>query len=105
MNQNDSLRPKQELSFNPDTLQVFIDGAAITLTKTEFRIVQLLAGQKGSACSRRHIIDAVQGEDYPVTERSVDTQIASIRKKLGTAGKLIQTVRGEGYRFQQPTDR
>jgi two-component system, OmpR family, alkaline phosphatase synthesis response regulator PhoP len=105
MNQSDSPHPKQGLSFNPETFQVFIDGASISLTKTDFRVLHFLARHKGIMCSRRQIIDAVQGEDYPVTERSVDVQIASLRKKLGDAGKLIQTVRGQGFRFQEPEDR
>jgi two-component system, OmpR family, alkaline phosphatase synthesis response regulator PhoP len=97
-------RRRPHLLFDPEALQVSIDGVPVSLTKTEFRVLQFLVGQKGSACSRRQIIDAVQGENYPVTERSVDVQIVSIRKKLGAAGKLVQTVRGEGFRFQEPED-
>ena len=39
--------------------------------------------------------------DYPVTERAVDVQIVALRKKLGSYGKLIETVRGVGYRFKE----
>jgi two-component system phosphate regulon response regulator PhoB len=46
----------------------------------------------------------VQGEDYPVTERSVDVQVVGIRRKLGDAGQLIQTVRNVGFRFQDQAD-
>jgi DNA-binding response OmpR family regulator len=92
--------PEPNLEIDPEALQVSIDGAPVSLTRTEFRVLQFLASRKGSVCSRRQIIDAVQGEDYPVTERSVDVQIVSIRKKLGAAGQLIQTARGEGFRFQ-----
>jgi DNA-binding response OmpR family regulator len=92
------------LSFNPETLQVFVDGTPISLSKTELRALQFLVSHTGKLCSRRQIIDAVQGEDYPVTERSVDVQIALIRKKLGPAGKFIQTVRGKGFRFLEPVD-
>jgi two-component system phosphate regulon response regulator PhoB len=42
----------------------------------------------------------VKGEDYPVTERSVDVQVAGLRKKLGDFGGYIETVRGVGYRFR-----
>jgi two-component system phosphate regulon response regulator PhoB len=42
----------------------------------------------------------VKGEDYPVTERSVDVQVAGLRKKLGSHGSYIETVRGVGYRFR-----
>jgi two-component system, OmpR family, alkaline phosphatase synthesis response regulator PhoP len=100
MTPNSKPDPEPQLEFDPEALQVSIDGVPVSLTRTEFRMLQFLAGRKGSVCSRRQIIDAVQGADYPVTERSVDVQIVSIRKKLGAAGKLIQTVRGEGFRFQ-----
>jgi two-component system phosphate regulon response regulator PhoB len=46
-------------------------------------------------------VDAVRGDDYPVTERSVDVQIVGLRKKLGTYGKYIETVRGVGYRLRE----
>src|SRR5437870_1687060 len=91
-------RPR--LDFDPDATQVSIDGVPVSLTKTEFGVLHFLASQNGGICSRRQIIDAVQGKDYPVTERSVDVQIVSIRKKLGAAGKFVETVRGQGFRFQ-----
>ena len=100
MSANSKPDAEPHLEFDPETLQVSIDGVPVSLTRTEFRVLQFLASRKGGVCSRRQIIDEVQGADYPVTERSVDVQIVSIRKKLGAAGKLIQTVRGEGFRFQ-----
>ena len=45
------------------------------------------------------MIEKIRGDNYPVTDRSVDFQIVGLRKKLGTAGNLIKTVRGVGYRF------
>ena len=96
--------PKLVLAFDPDTCRVFVQGAAISLSKTEFRVLQFLVSRQGSACTRRQIIEAVQGEDYPVTERSVDVQVVGIRRKLGDAGQLIQTVRNVGFRFQDQAD-
>ncbi|HEV2968585.1 MAG TPA: winged helix-turn-helix domain-containing protein [Pirellulales bacterium] len=87
--------------FDPASQQVAIEGETVSLSKTEFRVLQFLASRRGDACTRRQIIEAVQGKDYPVTERSVDVQVASIRKKLGDAGRLIETVRGVGFRFQE----
>jgi len=52
--------------------------------------------------TRYQIVDGVKGDDYPVTDRSVDVQIVGLRKKLGDAGKMIETVRGVGYRFADP---
>ena len=69
------------------------------LTFSEFQILYLLAGHPGWVFTRYQIIDKIRGDNYPVTDRSVDFQIVGLRKKLGDAGKLIRTVRGVGYRF------
>ena len=81
--------------------KVEVDGEDVALTFTEFKVLQLLAGQPGRVFTRYQIVDAVHGEDYPVTDRSVDVQIVGLRKKLGDAGKFIETVRGIGYRFKE----
>lgn len=80
--------------------QVVCNGEEINLSATEFSILVFLARNPGWVFSRGQIIGAVKGEDYPVTERSVDVQILGLRKKLGERGKFIQTVRGVGYRLQ-----
>jgi len=54
----------------------------------------------GWVFSRGQIIDAVKGRDYPVTDRAVDVQILSLRRKLGESGDEIETVRGVGYRIK-----
>ena len=69
------------------------------LTFSEFQILYLLAGHPGWVFTRYQIIDKIRGDNYPVTDRSVDFQIVGLRKKLGDAGKLIRTVQGVGYRF------
>ena len=69
------------------------------LTFSEFQILYLLAGHPGWVFTRYQIIDKIRGDNYPVTDRSVDFQIVGLRKKLGDAGRLIKTVRGVGYRF------
>jgi two-component system phosphate regulon response regulator PhoB len=73
----------------------------IDLTFSEFRLLQLLAERPGWVFTRYQIVDALRGGDYPVTERSVDVQVVGLRKKLGDAGKYIQTVRGVGYRIKE----
>jgi two-component system phosphate regulon response regulator PhoB len=75
----------------------------VPLSATEFAILEFLARNPGWVFSRNRIIDAVRGEDYPVTERSVDVQILGLRKKLGDHGKHIETVRGVGYRLAGET--
>lgn len=46
-------------------------------------------------------MNAIRGDDYPVTERAIDVQIVGLRRKMGAFGELIETVRGIGYRFSQ----
>jgi two-component system phosphate regulon response regulator PhoB len=70
------------------------------LSATEFAILERLARAPGRVFTRSQILDQVRGHDYPVTDRSVDVQVLSIRKKLGAAADLVQTVRGVGYRFK-----
>jgi two-component system alkaline phosphatase synthesis response regulator PhoP len=91
----------RELVIHPGRHEVLLHGEPIELTFTEFRLLQFLARKPGWAYSRNQIVDAVKGEDYPVTERSVDVQVAGLRKKLGGFGSNIETVRGVGYRFKE----
>jgi len=81
--------------------KVAVAGEDVTLTFTEFKVLQLLASQPGRVFTRYQIVDAVHGDDYPVTDRSVDVQIVGLRKKLGESGQYIETVRGIGYRFKE----
>lgn len=83
--------------------EVVVNGRRVNLSATEFAILEFLARNPGWVFSRNRIIDAVKGRDYPVTERSVDVQILGLRKKLGSAGDVLQTVRGVGYRLEGPT--
>jgi len=80
--------------------EVWIGEEQVHLSATEFAIFVFLAQNPGWVFSRNKIIDSVKGKDYPVTERSVDVQILGLRKKLGAKGRLVQTVRGVGYRLQ-----
>ncbi len=80
--------------------RVAVSGDAIDLTATEFEILVYLARRPGWVFTRSQIINGVKGDDYPVTDRSVDVQILNLRKKLGDAGANIETVRGVGYRFK-----
>ena len=88
------------ISIKPRLREVrFEDKVIDNLTFSEFQILYLLAGHPGWVFTRYQIIDKIRGDNYPVTDRSVDFQIVGLRKKLGRAGKLIRTVRGVGYRF------
>ncbi|MDZ4821494.1 MAG: response regulator [Planctomycetota bacterium] len=91
----------REIEIHPGRHEILINGTPLELTFTEFRLLHFLARKPGWAFTRGQIVDAVKGEDYPVTERSVDVQVAGLRKKLGEQGAYIETVRGVGYRFKE----
>ena len=79
------------------------DNELIVLSATEFSLLALLASFPGRVFTRNQIITKLKGDDYPVTQRSIDVQIASLRKKLKDGGQLINTVWGIGYSFQDKT--
>ena len=89
------------LCMNRGTREALLDGRPMTLTFSEFETLYLLARRPGWVYTRGQIVNEVKGDDYPVTERAIDVQMVSIRRKLGTHGDLIETVRGVGYRFVQ----
>ena len=90
-----------EIEINMSRHLVTYKGEAVDLSVTEFTILEFLARNPGWVFSRNQIIGAVKGDDYPVTERSVDVQILGLRKKLKDGGKYIETVRGIGYRMKE----
>lgn len=80
--------------------EVNINGSEVQLTTTEFSILSLLAGKPGWVFTRQQIIDYVRGYDFLITPRAIDVQVFGLRKKLGEYGKMIETVRGIGYRYR-----
>ncbi|PWB70035.1 DNA-binding response regulator, partial [candidate division GN15 bacterium] len=92
------------LEINEGKREVLVAGQRVDLTFTEFQILHFLASKPGWVFTRYQIVDAVKGEDYPVTDRSVDVQIVGLRKKLGAAGTMIETIRGVGYRLAEHAD-
>lgn len=80
--------------------EVKLDGVEILLTTTEFSILILLAGKPGWVFTRQQIIDSVRGYDFLITPRAIDVQIFGLRKKMGSYGANIETVRGIGYRYK-----
>jgi two-component system phosphate regulon response regulator PhoB len=90
-----------DIVINPGRHEVFVNDKPVQLTLTEFGILNYLARRPGWVFTRSQIMDGVKGEDYFVTDRSVDVQIVGLRKKLCNAGKYIETVRGVGYRFKE----
>ena len=89
------------LNIDPGRRSVTVDGQPVDLTYSEFQVLLFLARRPGWVFTRSQIVDAVRGDNYPVTDRSVDVQIVGLRKKLGNFGNYIETVRGVGYRFTE----
>lgn len=92
-----------QLIIHPGTRQVTVNGEPVELTNTEFRILHHLARRPGWVFTRYQIVDTVQGDSAPVTSRSVDVHVFSLRRKLGACGHYVETVRGVGYRFKDPS--
>ena len=88
------------LRIDPERFEVNYKDLPIKLTLSEFRIIHYLASQPGRVFNRYQIVDATREEGISITDRTIDVQIVGLRKKLGEAGKLIETVRGVGYRFK-----
>ena len=90
----------RDLTIDPGRREVRVKEKPIQLTFTEFNILYALAKRPGLVFTRYQIIDTIHGDDYLVTDRAVDVQIVSLRKKLASCGSYIETVRGVGYRFK-----
>ena len=88
-----------DITIHPGRHQVTVAKLPVELTRTEFRILHFLASRPGWVFTRSQIVRSVHGDDYPVTGRSVDVQVAALRRKLGEAGNMILTVRGIGYKM------
>ena len=91
---------KRDLTIDPGRREVLVKGKPVDLTFTEFNILHTLVKRPGLVFTRYQIIDAVHGDNYLVTDRAIDVQIVSLRKKLASCGNYIETVRGVGYRFK-----
>jgi two-component system phosphate regulon response regulator PhoB len=89
------------LVIHPGRHEVLLQGQPLALTVTEFRLLHLLMRKPGWVFTRSQIVNDIHGEDYPVSDRSIDVQIVSLRKKLGACGSYIETIRGIGYRFKE----
>ncbi|HYW77777.1 MAG TPA: phosphate regulon transcriptional regulator PhoB [Gammaproteobacteria bacterium] len=90
-----------ELVVNRASQRVTIDGKALDLGPTEYRLLEFFAGHSDRVYSREQLLDRVWGRGVYVDERTVDVYVLRLRKSLAPAGydKCLQTVRGSGYRF------
>ena len=87
------------LKINRDSHKVYMDNKEVSLTLSEFLLLETLLLNQGKVLSRQQLIQYIQGENTNVTGRTIDTHTSVLRKKIGEYGNLIETVRGVGYRI------
>jgi len=81
--------------------EVSVDGEAVQLTLTEFKLLSAMISARGRVLTRDQLMDKAMGTDVMVTDRAIDVHVTAIRKKLGSANWLVHTVRGVGYRLRE----
>jgi two-component system phosphate regulon response regulator PhoB len=80
--------------------QVTVSGSPVTLTATEFKLLEILARRRGRVQTRDRLLQDVWGYDNPIDSRTVDTHMRRLREKIGDAAEYLETIRGVGYRFK-----
>ncbi len=88
------------ISIDPQKYEVTVDGEKVDLTVTEFRILQLLASNRGWVFSRDKILTHLWGTDKMVLDRTIDVHIKHLREKMGKAAPMIKNLRGIGYKLE-----
>ena len=89
------------IDIDNDRHEVRVNGDPINVTGSEFKILVFLASRPGFVRTREQIIEATHGSRVVMSNRTVDVHITSLRRKLGEAGDLIETIRGVGYRMEE----
>ncbi len=84
-----------------DRHQVLTEDGAIDLTATEFKLITMFARSPGRVFNRDVLMDIIWGQEYYGVDRTVDTHVSRLRRKLGNFGKHIETVYGVGYRLKE----
>lgn len=90
----------QDLEIIPHKFDLKVNNEKIHLTATEWQILTTLIAHPGHVFTREELISKIQGPQIHVTERTMDTHIAGLRKKLNSYASIIETIRGFGYRFK-----
>lgn len=88
------------IELNLDEHTVSVDGERVQMTLKEFELLRLFLSRPGMMFTRSQLFGQVWGEDYTGETRTLDMHITTLRQKLGRYGKMIETVRGVGYRFE-----
>jgi two-component system response regulator BaeR len=95
------------ISLDDETHQVMIDKQVLNLTPSEFGLLKIMMAQPNRVFSRSELINRVQGYDFEGYDRTIDTHIKNLRKKIGEVlpdQEIITTVYGVGYKFFAPPD-
>jgi two-component system phosphate regulon response regulator PhoB len=101
--ENGSVLVSQGVMVDRERHRVTVEEKLLDLTPSEFSLLEALVRQPGRVFSRSELIDAALGGDSLVLERTIDVHIRALRKKLGAHAVLVETVRGVGYRFRDPS--
>jgi two-component system phosphate regulon response regulator PhoB len=89
-----------DLTIDTTTYQVTCGKKDIQLTPSEFKLLSSLMKNRGRVLTRERLIDLVQGEGVTVVDRTIDTHVFGLRKKLGKCSDVVETIRGVGYRVK-----
>ena len=89
-----------DIEINEPAHEIKIQGLKVDFTPSEFKLLLTLAQNRGKVLTRDKLIEAVQGAGVSVVDRAIDTHVFGLRKKMGAAAELVETVRGIGYRIR-----
>lgn len=89
-----------DVVIDPDGYRAFLDSTDLDLTATEFKLLLALAKRQGRVATREVLLEEVWGYEFSGYERTVDTHVGRLRRKLGRASHLVETIRGLGYRVR-----
>ncbi len=89
-----------ELEIDVPRHTVTIAGQPVSLTATEFKLLEILARRRGRVQTRERLLQDVWGYENPIDSRTVDTHMRRLREKIGDAARYLETIRGVGYRFK-----
>jgi two-component system response regulator BaeR len=99
------IQPEQGLLLNPPTMRATLDGRNLDLTAVEFKLLAILFASPGRIFSRDQLMDRIYSDERIVSERTIDSHIKKLRKKLSLAApdaELIHSVYGVGYKYESP---
>lgn len=94
----------EKLKIKLNEMEVYYDSQLISLSSSEYHILLTLVKSKGKVFTRNQLINASKGDNYVVSERTIDVQVSSLRKKLKKGGALIKTIWAIGYKLDYNED-